>query len=232
MLGSVLVACAASCCSALEAWLRGDGAMPASGPAPQRPPIRAQPRPRLAALMALLRSPRPPCRSACRWPRVVRWLSFGGARVWPAAHRSALRPDPGSGRRGGLLATLARSGRLAGGARPGRLQRAARSLPQLCRLAARRHRRAGPGRHHGAGRAAALPDRTRRCSLAYVLLFLPRAMVGLRASLAQVPVELEQAAMALGRPPLRRCAAGPRCGSPRRASPPAWRWSPWASPPS
>ena len=38
--------------------------------------------------------------------------------------------------------------------------------------------------------------------VAYVLLFLPRAIVALRASLAQVPVELEQAAVALGRPPL------------------------------
>lgn len=33
---------------------------------------------------------------------------------------------------------------------------------------------------------------------AYVVLFLPRAMVGLRASLVQVPVELEDAARALG----------------------------------
>lgn len=38
--------------------------------------------------------------------------------------------------------------------------------------------------------------------LAYALLFLPRALVGLRASIAQAPVELERAAMALGRPPL------------------------------
>lgn len=38
---------------------------------------------------------------------------------------------------------------------------------------------------------------------AYVLLFLPRAMVGLRASIAQAPVELERAATALGRPPRR-----------------------------
>ena len=37
--------------------------------------------------------------------------------------------------------------------------------------------------------------------LAYALLFLPRSLVGLRASIAQVPVELEQAAMALGRSP-------------------------------
>ena len=37
---------------------------------------------------------------------------------------------------------------------------------------------------------------------AYVLLFLARAIIALRASLAQVPIELEQAAVALGRPPL------------------------------
>ena len=42
---------------------------------------------------------------------------------------------------------------------------------------------------------------------AYVLLFLPRAMVGLRASLVQVPVELEDAARALG---VRRTALLPR----------------------
>ncbi len=36
---------------------------------------------------------------------------------------------------------------------------------------------------------------------AYVLLFLPRAMLSLRASIAQAPVELEQAAAALGRSP-------------------------------
>jgi iron(III) transport system permease protein len=38
--------------------------------------------------------------------------------------------------------------------------------------------------------------------LAYALLFLPRSLVGLRASISQVPVELEQAAMALGRTPV------------------------------
>ncbi len=37
--------------------------------------------------------------------------------------------------------------------------------------------------------------------LAYALLFLPRALVSLRASVAQVPVDLERAAMALGRTP-------------------------------
>ena len=43
--------------------------------------------------------------------------------------------------------------------------------------------------------------------VAYVLLFLPRAMVGLRAGIALAPIELEQAAIALGRTPLRAILA-------------------------
>jgi iron(III) transport system permease protein len=38
--------------------------------------------------------------------------------------------------------------------------------------------------------------------LAYMLMFLPRALVGLRVSVAQTPPELEEAAMALGKSPL------------------------------
>lgn len=37
--------------------------------------------------------------------------------------------------------------------------------------------------------------------LAYVLMFLPRALISLRAAIAQAPVELEQAARSLGKPP-------------------------------
>lgn len=37
--------------------------------------------------------------------------------------------------------------------------------------------------------------------IAYALMFLPRGLVGLRAGIAQVPVELERAAQALGRSP-------------------------------
>lgn len=39
--------------------------------------------------------------------------------------------------------------------------------------------------------------------LAYMLMFLPRALISLRAGIAQAPVELEQAAGSLGRPPMR-----------------------------
>jgi iron(III) transport system permease protein len=38
--------------------------------------------------------------------------------------------------------------------------------------------------------------------LAYGMMFLPRALIGLRSSIAQAPVELERAAMALGRTPV------------------------------
>ena len=46
---------------------------------------------------------------------------------------------------------------------------------------------------------------TRRSALliaAYVLLFLPRALVNIRSGLAQAPKELDEAAQALGKPPL------------------------------
>ncbi|WP_287176006.1 iron ABC transporter permease [Mesorhizobium sp.] len=39
--------------------------------------------------------------------------------------------------------------------------------------------------------------------VAYALMFLPRALISLRASIAQAPVELERAAASLGRSPLR-----------------------------
>ena len=63
---------------------------------------------------------------------------------------------------------------------------------------------------------------------AYALMFLPRALVGLRSSMAQAPVELERAAMSLG-----QAAAGGddadddaargagRCGEPRAGA----RWA-------
>ena len=37
---------------------------------------------------------------------------------------------------------------------------------------------------------------------AYALVLMPRALTGLRSSMAQAPLELERAAMSLGRPPL------------------------------
>ena len=83
-------------------------------------------------------------------------------------------------------------------ARRAALQRALEAAHYYRRLAARRRRRAGAGHDHGARRAAALPDRDDAASRLCADVPAARA-VGLRASIAQAPVELERAAMALGR---------------------------------
>nr|WP_321271045.1 iron ABC transporter permease [uncultured Tolumonas sp.] len=55
--------------------------------------------------------------------------------------------------------------------------------------------------------------------LAYLLMFLPRALVSLRVSIAQVPQELENAARSLGRSPLAAlCATTLRLAAPGAAS--------------
>jgi iron(III) transport system permease protein len=54
--------------------------------------------------------------------------------------------------------------------------------------------------------------------LAYVLLFLPRGLTGLRAGIAQAPVELEWAAMALGRTPLGAARLTMRLAAPGAAA--------------
>ena len=63
---------------------------------------------------------------------------------------------------------------------------------------------------------------------AYVLLFLPRALVNIRSGLAQAPKELDEAAQALGKPPL-LASSGSRCGSPPRPPRAAPRWCSWRS---
>jgi iron(III) transport system permease protein len=60
--------------------------------------------------------------------------------------------------------------------------------------------------------------------LAYLLMFMPRALINLRAGIAQAPVELENVARSLGRSPGGRCGAS-RCVSPRRARRPGPLWS-------
>jgi iron(III) transport system permease protein len=54
---------------------------------------------------------------------------------------------------------------------------------------------------------------------AYVLLFLPRALVNIRAGLAQAPKELDEAAQALGKPPLVSHAAAHGARRGRRGRP-------------
>jgi iron(III) transport system permease protein len=59
--------------------------------------------------------------------------------------------------------------------------------------------------------------------LAYLLMFMPRALINLRAGIAQAPVELENVARSLGSTPRRRSGAS-RCGWPRRVRRQGPRW--------
>jgi iron(III) transport system permease protein len=134
---------------------------------------------------------------------VSRWLWSGGWAVWPvgevgAAFFQTLALALG----GGILAALVAAPAAWLSVRaPSRVQR----LIEACHFYV--------GSLPGVVVALALVTITVRIALplyqtyatlliAYVLLFLPRAVTSLRASLAQAPVELEWAAMALGRPPL------------------------------
>jgi iron(III) transport system permease protein len=135
---------------------------------------------------------------------LTRWLIAGGIEVWrmdaigAAFGQTALYAIGGA-----LLTTLAAMpmGWLSVRA-PGRLQRAMEACHYYV------------GSLPGVVVALALVTITVRVALplyqtvatviiAYGLMFLPRALIGLRAGIAQAPVELEQAAMSLGRPPLR-----------------------------
>ncbi len=131
-----------------------------------------------------------------------RWLIIGGLDVWPLAEiGAALQQTMGLALAGAALATLmALPMAWLSVRRPGRLQR----LLESCHYYV--------GALPGVIVALALVTVTVRVALplyqtfatlllAYALLFLPRAMVGLRASISQAPLELERAAMALGRTP-------------------------------
>ncbi|TCM57348.1 iron(III) transport system permease protein [Rhizobium sp. PP-F2F-G48] len=134
---------------------------------------------------------------------LTRWLAIGGLEIWPlqtvgnAVFQTILLAVMG-----GMLTTVAAAPMAWLSVRaPGRLQR----LLEACHYYV--------GSLPGVVVALALVTITVRLVLplyqtfatlllAYGLLFLPRALVALRASIAQAPVELERAAMALGRPPL------------------------------
>ena len=133
---------------------------------------------------------------------VGRWLVFGGWNVWPAIEIApAFIQTLLLAVIGGVLATAAAAPAAWLAVRaPGRASR----LFEACHYYV--------GSLPGVIVALALVTVTVRLIfplyqtyatllLAYVMLFLPRAMAGLRASLAQAPLELEQAAMALGRTP-------------------------------
>ncbi|WP_375450291.1 ABC transporter permease [uncultured Devosia sp.] len=134
---------------------------------------------------------------------LTRWLVSGGAAVWradgilPALWQTALLALGGAG-----LTTLAALPIAWLSIRaPSRLQR----LLEACHYYV--------GALPGVIVALALVTITVRVALplyqtmatlllAYLLMFLPRALVGLRASIAQAPIELERAASSLGKRPL------------------------------
>ena len=204
LLGIVLVACALGVLG-LEAWLRGDRRYARVGAGAARPSRRACALGRAWPLWMLL-------------PLATTALSVGAAarRRW-CAGSGAAAPTPGTGPRsarrfgqtaiyalaGAALACLAALPIAWMSARaPGRLQRVLEGLPSLrrrrCPASSSRWRwwRSPSGWRCRSTRPS------RRCSPPTCCSSSPRAIVALRASLAQVPVELEQAAVALGRPPL------------------------------
>ena len=130
-----------------------------------------------------------------------RWLYLGGIGIWRLEVGNAFLQTIMLAIVGGVLATIAAAPMAWLSVRaPGRLQR----VLEACHYYV--------GSLPGVVVALALVTITVRLVLplyqtfatllvAYVMLFLPRAMVGLRASIAQAPVELERAAMGLGRTP-------------------------------
>ncbi len=133
---------------------------------------------------------------------LARWLIAGGAAVWQQADLlPALGQTLALATGGALLTTLAAIPMAWLSIRaPGRLQRVVEGCNYLV------------GSLPGIVVALALVTITVRVALplyqtvvtvllAYMLMFLPRALVNLRAGIAQAPVELEQAARSLGRTP-------------------------------
>ncbi|HMQ93710.1 MAG TPA: iron ABC transporter permease [Amaricoccus sp.] len=202
LLGILLVACAVGVL-ALESLLRGDRRYARIGPgaarvAPRMALGRAWP------LWMLLPAAVASLSVALPATTLLRWLWRGGADAWAwgGGLGAALGQTAFYAAVGAALTCLAALPVAWLSARaPGRLQR----LIEACHIYV--------GSLPGVVVALALVAITVRVALplyqtvvtllaAYVLLYLARAIIALRASLAQVPVELEHAAIALGRPPL------------------------------
>ncbi|OWV67029.1 iron ABC transporter permease [Rhizobium sp. R339] len=199
MLGGVLVACCLFLLG-LEVLLRGNERYARVGSGAPRPADRrrlgrfAVPALLLPVSLAVL---------TLGVPLVTlgRWLYLGGLEIWRIEVGSAFLQTIVLAVAGGVLATIAAAPMAWLSVRaPGRFQR----LLEACHYYV--------GSLPGVVVALALVTITVRLVLplyqtfatllvAYVMLFLPRAMVGLRASIAQAPVELERAAMGLGRTP-------------------------------
>jgi iron(III) transport system permease protein len=200
MLGGVLVFCCLLLLG-LEALIRGNERYARVGSGAARPADR-----RRLAWMTLPCMALPIATAALAlgvpFVTLARWLYLGGIGIWRMETvGSAFLQTIVLAVAGGMLATIAAAPMAWLSVRaPGRLQR----LLEACHYYV--------GSLPGVVVALALVSITVKLVLplyqtfatlllAYVLLFLPRAMIGLRASIAQAPVELERAAMALGRTP-------------------------------
>jgi iron(III) transport system permease protein len=201
MLAGALVACCLGLLW-LEGRIRGNERYARLGSGAARPLVRHR-LGRLAWPCLLLPATAAALSLGVPFVTLARWLFIGGAGVW---RLEAIGPAVGEtlvfALAGAFLTTLAAIPMAWLSVRaPGRLQR----VLEACHYYV--------GSLPGVVVALALVTITVRVALplyqtvatlllAYAMMFLPRALIGLRASIAQAPVELEQAAMALGRTPV------------------------------
>ncbi|MEO8756470.1 MAG: iron ABC transporter permease [Devosia sp.] len=201
LLGGVLVLCTAALIG-LETLLRGDRRYARLGAGAARQPVRHDlgrwrwPAVALLAVVAVLSV-------GVTLATLLRWLWIGGAAIWRVDQiGAALGQSIFYAVLAGAITTLLAVPMAWLTVRaPGKLQRGLEAAHLYV------------GALPGIIVALALVSITVRVALplyqtaatlifAYVLMFLPRALTGLRSSMAQAPVELERAAMSLGRSPL------------------------------
>jgi iron(III) transport system permease protein len=200
MLAGVLVLCCFTLLG-LEASVRGNERYARVGGGAARLPQRRR-LGRSAALYLLLPIVTTMLALGVPFVTLARWLMAGGAGVWRLNEIGpALGQTVGLAVFGALMTTVAATPMAWLSIRaPGRLQR----LLEGCNYIV--------GSLPGVVVALALVTITVRVAypiyqtvvtilIAYMLMFLPRALISLRASIAQAPVELEQAAYSLGRSP-------------------------------
>ena len=214
---------------ALEAGLRGQERYARVGAGAARSPVRACLGPLTMPCLAGLASITL-LTLGVPLSTLARWLHAGGAGVWrPDEIGPALTQTILYAALGGVAATVAAIPMAWLSMRaPGKLQRALEAANYIV------------GALPGVVIALALVTITVSVALplyqtvatvvfAYALMFLPRAILSLRASIAQAPVELEHAAASLGRSPARALwAVTMRLAAPGAAA--GWRWSHWVSP--
>lgn len=202
LLGIVLVACALAVLG-LEAWLRGDRRYARVGSGSARPVQKAD-LGRSTLLWMLI--PVLTTALALGVPLLTlgRWLILGGTEIWQVPHLSNALGQTAIYALFGAAVTVIAAIPIAwlSVRAPSRLQQ----LLEACHTYV--------GSLPGVVVALALVTITVRVALplyqtvvtvlaAYVLLFLARGIVSVRASFAQVPVELERASLSLGRSPVR-----------------------------